>query len=399
MKPNRVMTSWLLATILGCLEIGACSGKGDIGGGGGDPTGVGGLSGAGSNAGSANGAGGATTDGGESSGGAPGTGGSVGNGGSVGIGGASGGQAGGSGSARGGSAGQVSGGGGTRDAGGSATGGNANGAGGNRADSGASGGGNGGAGAADPIIPPVNGPCPTFANGTITLGGLGGIVLQVGTKSEGTGSLIFYWHGTGSSTAEVNTLIPAATRQEILGQGGIIVAFQNSLGTGGDCSGTATFSKDDFNIADQIAACAVRDFGIDPHRIFTTGCSAGGLQAGCMGALRSSYIAATVPNSGGEVARQPIQDPTRVPAVMTMHGGPQDMVIVSFTQTSATYDTQMKGAGSFVIDCNHMGGHCQAPPALYTAGWEFMKAHPFGVEPEPYASGLPASFPTFCAVQ
>ena len=116
-----------------------------------------------------------------------------------------------------------------------------------------------------------------------------------------------------------------------------------------------------------------------------------------MGAMRSSYIAATVPNSGGEVTRQTIQDPSRVPAVMTMHGGASDMVVVSFATTSATYDTQMKAAGSFAIDCNHGGGHCQAPAALYAAGWEFMKAHPFGVAPEPYSAGLPATFPTYCA--
>jgi hypothetical protein len=262
------------------------------------------------------------------------------------------------------------------------------------------GGGTGGAGPTantDPVIPPVNGDCPTFATGTVTVGGLAGITLQVGPKSAGTGSLIFYWHGTGQQASEVNTLIPAAVRQEILAQGGIIVSPQGSLGTGGDCSGTATFSRDDFKVADQIAACAVRDYGINPRRIYTTGCSAGGLQAGCMGAMRSSYIAAVAPNSGGEVTRQTIQDPTRIPSVMTMHGGASDMVIVSFATTSATYDTQMKGAGAFVVNCNHGGGHCQAPAALYTAAWQFMKDHPFGVEPEPYTPAIPATFPTYCA--
>jgi predicted esterase len=258
-------------------------------------------------------------------------------------------------------------------------------------------GGSGSVSARDPIIPPVNGDCPTFATGTVTVAGLAGITLQVGPKSQGTGPLLFYWHGTGQQASEVNALVPAAVRQEILSQGGIIVSPQGSVGTGGDCSGTATFSRDDFKVADQIAACAVRDYGIDPHRIFTTGCSAGGLQAGCMGAMRSSYIAAAAPNSGGEVTRQTIQDPTRIPAVMTMHGGSTDMVIVSFATTSATYDMQMKTAGAFVVNCDHGGGHCQAPAPLYTAAWQFMKDHPFGVAPEPYGMSLPTTFPTYCA--
>ena len=277
--------------------------------------------------------------------------------------------------------------GGTSASGGSSSGGSASGG-------STSGGSNGAVGM--PKIPAISGTCPEFKTGTATIGGLGGISLQVGAKKDGTGSLIFYWHGTGSSANEVNLMVPARVRQEILDSGGIIVSFGSSTRTGGDCSGTATFSKDDFKIADLIAACAVQNYGINPARIYTTGCSAGGLQAGCMGALRSSYVAAVVPNSGGEVTRLPIEDSNNTPAVMTMHGGSSDVVGVSFSQTSATYDAQMKSAGSYVVNCNHGGGHCQAPSDLYTAGWEFMKAHPFGLSPEPYTSGLPASFPSYC---
>ncbi len=249
-----------------------------------------------------------------------------------------------------------------------------------------------------PRLPPISGTCPEFETGTATIGGLSGVALQVGAKQSGTGSLVFYWHGTGSSASEVNTFLPRAVRQEILDAGGIIVSFDDSTGTGGDCSGTSTFSKDDFEIADLIAACAVRDHAIDPTRIYSTGCSAGGLQAGCMGAMRSSYIAAVAPNSGGEVTRQIIEDPTHTPAVMTMHGGSSDVVVIAFSRTSATFDAHMKEAGSFVVNCDHGGGHCRAPSELYSAAWEFMKAHPFGVEPSPFQQGLPESFPDYCTV-
>jgi dienelactone hydrolase len=251
---------------------------------------------------------------------------------------------------------------------------------------------------AAPVLPPITGECPQLKSGTATIGGLGGISLEVGPKSaEGGGSLIFYWHGTGSTAGEYKFMMPAAVVKEVIGQGGMIVSFQSSLRTGGDCSGTATFSKGDFAIADQIAACAVRDHNIDPRRIYTTGCSAGGLQAGCMAALRSNYVAAAVPNSGGMVFPQPFQSKNHIPAAMTMHGGASDQVVVAFSQTSATFDKSIKEAGGFVVNCNHGGGHCGAPAPLYTAGWQFMKDHPYGTSSSPYQSSLPASFPTYCA--
>jgi predicted esterase len=250
----------------------------------------------------------------------------------------------------------------------------------------------------EPVIPPITGECPTFVNGVATIGGLGNITLMVGDKKPSGGSLLFYWHGTGSNGFETYSMLPAKVRDDILGSGGIIVVPQNSLGTGGDCSGTATFSKDDFRVADLIAACAVRDHNIDPRRIYTTGCSAGGLQAGCMASLRSSYIAAAVPNSGGIVFPQQLQTSGHVPALMTMHGGAADWVAVSFSETSATLNKQFSQAGGFVVNCNHGGGHCGAPAELYSAGWDFMKAHPFGVTPEPYGAGLPSNFPNYCKI-
>jgi predicted esterase len=250
--------------------------------------------------------------------------------------------------------------------------------------------------ASDPTIPAISGECPVFQTGTVTVGGLGGISLAVGPKASGpTAPLVFYWHGTGGVSSEY-TLRARSLANQVTSEGGILVSFQGSTGTGGDCSGTAAFSKDDFKIADQIVACAVRDHNIDPHRIYATGCSAGALQSGCMATLRSSYLAAAAPNSGGIVIPLSLQDPSHVPALMTMHGGTQDRVIVSFSDTSETLDSQFKKAGGFVINCDHGGGHCAAPADLYNSVWDFFKTHPFGVKPEPYQSGIPSSFPSYC---
>ena len=171
----------------------------------------------------------------------------------------------------------------------------------------------------------------------------------------------------------------------------------DSSGTGRDCSGTGAHNMADFAAADQIAACAVKNYGIDSRRIYSTGCSAGGLQTGCMAMQRSSYLAAVAPNSGGIVGSQPWED-MHTPAVFTMHGGASDMVIVTFSTTSRTFDMASKTHGGFVVNCDHGGGHCRAPAELQTAAWTFMKDHPWGFTTSPWATAIPAGVPDYCTV-
>ena len=115
-----------------------------------------------------------------------------------------------------------------------------------------------------------------------------------------------------------------------------------------------------------------------------------------MAALRSSYIAAAAPNSGGWSFGQAWQN-THTPALMTIHGAPGvDVVITDFSQTSAMADMTFKQYGGFVINCNHGGGHCGGA-GLAGDIWTFFKAHPFGVSPEPWTM-LPAGFSSKCKV-
>jgi predicted esterase len=239
------------------------------------------------------------------------------------------------------------------------------------------------------------GECPEFKNGTIMVAGHKSIQIKAGEAGK-NGPLVFYWHGTGSSAAESSRF---AGNSEVISSGGIVAAFNGSQSSkmGGDCSGTSAHYKADFNAADQIAACSVKNHGIDSRRIYSTGCSAGGLQTGCMAQLRSSYVAAVAPNSGGVVAPQPWQD-KHSPAVFTMHGGSNDVVIVTFSQTSATFDMSAKSHGSFVVNCDHGGGHCAAPADLQKAAWQFMKDHPWGVTTSPWASAIPAGVPSYCKI-
>jgi predicted esterase len=251
-------------------------------------------------------------------------------------------------------------------------------------------------GGTEPVIPEIKGTCPEFKNGTIMVAGHKGVLLSVGAAGK-MGPLYFFWHGTGGSASNVSQ-VPASIRNEVISSGGIIASFNgnDSSGTGGDCSGTGAHNKADFDAADQIAACAVKNHGIDPRRIYTTGCSAGGLQSGCMAMMRSNYIAASAPNSGGVVFPETWQGPGK-PAIFTMHGGDSDWVIITFSESSATLDMAAKQHGSFVVNCNHGGGHCGAPANLYEASWKFMKDHPYGVE-SPWKGGIPAGVPDYCKI-
>lgn len=247
-----------------------------------------------------------------------------------------------------------------------------------------------------PVIPAITADCPAFVDGTVTFMGLAGVQIAAGAKpAAATAPIVFYWHGTGSTSGEFQALAgPVA--DGVKAQGGALVSFQNT--TGGDLySGLNVFGESDLLLVDQLVACAVRDHNVDPKKIFTMGCSAGGLFAASMAALRSSYVAAAAPNSGGWVKTPTFQD-AHTPALMTVHGlMGKDVVIVDFADRSAIADAAFKMHGGFVIDCDTGGGHCGGA-GLAGAAWEFLQAHPFGVSPEPWTM-LPSDFPpTQCKI-
>jgi hypothetical protein len=94
-----------------------------------------------------------------------------------------------------------------------------------------------------------------------------------------------------------------------------------------------------------------------------------------------------------------LQDPSHVPAAMTMHGAPGvDKVVIEFTDSSLREDIDIAKKGGFAVDCNHGGGHVAAPADLKAAGWDFLKKHPFGFGVSPYANGLPTTYPKYCMI-
>ena len=255
--------------------------------------------------------------------------------------------------------------------------------------------------AVEPILPQVMGTCPMLTTGFVTIQGIS-VQVWAGTKqAEKKAPMVVYWHVTGGTSAEAvgGIGMPQAVADEITGAGGVIVSPQNTTGMGNN-TGNDVWYTGDFPIADQLVACAFQQYNLDDHRIYTMGGSAGALQAGIMVFQRSNYIAASLPNSGGyTIGGDTFQNPMHIPSVMTMHGAQGvDVVIVDFSQQSLYLDGLVATAGGFAVDCDHGGGHVGAPDNLKTAGWQFLKDHPFGVSPEPYANGLPSTFPSYCKI-
>jgi dienelactone hydrolase len=185
-------------------------------------------------------------------------------------------------------------------------------------------------------------------------------------------------------------------------QMGGMVAAQAKTTTTGTNTGDNVWYTGDVATADEVVACAIQNQKIDPRRIHVGGYSAGGLQTTYQWFARSGYVASVMTYSGGDTAinKAPMQDPSHVPPALVTHGGAgKDTFIIDFAQTSATWETDIKGMGGFAIDCDDGGAHTDilnrakiAPNAT-----QFFLDHPYGVKPEPYTA-IPSGWPSYCKI-
>jgi hypothetical protein len=258
------------------------------------------------------------------------------------------------------------------------------------------------------MLPAVSGTCPTIAPGaagTSLTFNSEPVDIWAGTPTQGqNGPLVLFWFETGGTATDVTTQFGQAQIDAVTAAGGIVASFgaTNYMGTN---TGDGVWYTGDFDTADQVVACAIQQFHVDPRRIFTTGASAGALQATWMTYSRSGYIAAAATLSGGldgldGVYATPTtyQDPTNVPSAMAIHGAPGvDVVILDFAQSSAAWEADIAMKGGFSMDCNTGGGHVSGPPQICPGIWQFFEDHPFKVSPQPYPP-IPAVFPSYCQI-
>ena len=255
-------------------------------------------------------------------------------------------------------------------------------------------------------LPAATGTCPAIINGDVTFAPAGMPPRKVKlafneAAANDHGTLVIYWHATGSSPMEAAYSLGNG-QATITGAGGII-ATPYSDDTAGQFEWfivNQSAKQDDFLLADEIVACLHAARRIDPAHIHSMGMSAGALQTTALSFVRSNYIASVATYSGGTPAgfNPSVQDPANKFAALIFAGGTADNVYgVDFKAASEAYQATLKRTGHLAALCNHGNGHkipLDAAPSVV----KFFAANAFGAWPSPYAAGLPAGFPSYCAL-
>jgi predicted esterase len=244
----------------------------------------------------------------------------------------------------------------------------------------------------DGKIPTPVGTCPEFAAGMVTFNPAQGPrtaqIFMTDAAKTLHGPFIFYWYATGGSTSQTSTAF-GTSLAAIQAAGGIVIApVHTNAGTFPWISGDVNL---EYLFADEMLGCAVQKVGIDTGHIHSLGFSAGALMTTGFGFARSNYLASVATYSGGMQGTGAYQDANNKFAALIFYGGTGDTYGgFSFENASTQWNTKLKADGHFALLCNHGGGH-SIPSSYKTSAWTFFQAHGYGVNPSPWAGGLPAT--------
>jgi hypothetical protein len=252
--------------------------------------------------------------------------------------------------------------------------------------------------AAAPLVPKAKAACPSMAGldgSKLTF--LGSAVTVWSGPAGSIGPMVFYWHATTATSEEAVAGLGPGTR-EVVHSGGVIAAFEESNGQGSN-TGDFTWYTGDFATADEVLACAHQQGLVDLTHIHSAGYSPGSCQTAAMVYARS-YLASVLCYSGGAMTLGALPDPQNHPAMIGAHGGVgNDIFGIDIATNTIILENDLKSKGSFVIDCDDGGDHLQSigtrMAGVAAPGWQFLKDHPYKVDPEPYED-LPSAFPGYC---
>jgi len=279
---------------------------------------------------------------------------------------------------------------------------------GGNADAGRGDAGSSSSGSTPTMIPTPTATCPTIPNtgtGSSVLTYAGhSITVWAGAAPTTPGPLVIYWYATAGFPAQAVQALGGQTGiNKITGLGGVVVA-PNATTSSGNTTGNGVWYTGDIAQVDEAVACAVEQHRVDPRHIHVLGYSAGALETVYMWFARSGYVASVLSYSGGDVTidKTSLQDTSNVPPAIVAHGamGMDTFGPVDFYNASHTWETDIKNLNGFDIDCNDGSTHIDETTrfAIAPQGIQFFLDHPFKATPEPYASGLPSGWPSYCTI-
>jgi predicted esterase len=214
------------------------------------------------------------------------------------------------------------------------------------------------------------------------------------SKPSPGGPLILYYHATGSQPGEVMQGFGQANITKVTSMGGVVAAFTTTACPGCTTTDDNVWFQEDGPIQDTVVACAMKQANIDTTHIHALGWSAGALHSMWVAFARANYMASVISYSGGGGTTS--EDPTnKVPAILTYGDMGSDQVIIDFNQSSHTYFSKYQPMGYYTMMCHHPGGH-EVDPMVAPHSLEFFMAEPYKVSPQPYATKIPADFPSYC---
>ena len=162
--------------------------------------------------------------------------------------------------------------------------------------------------------------------------------------------------------------------------------------------GASLFDMDNPDLVyfDDLVNCVSKTYKIDPKRIYVTGMSGGGLESTFIGANRAAVVAAASPFSGGFLVKWPKYD-HKVPFLVTWGGANDSAYSQNFDTLAKQLIGYLLGAGNVTVQCNHGTGH-KWPAEMTAASWKFLSSFTLDSTDNPFATSLPAVFPSYCSI-
>ena len=218
------------------------------------------------------------------------------------------------------------------------------------------------------------------------------VELRIPENPQGA-PVVFAWHWLGGSASQA---IRYMELEELVGSDDVILVIPESDGSQFewhflDPAG----GNPDLLLFDDLLSCLWQEHDVDLDRIHAIGMSAGGLMTSYLTVHRSEWLASTAPLSGGAIEGAYTSPADDIPVLMTWGGTRDTYGTLSFDDTSRYLTDALRADGHFVVECVHDEGHVLPSTGLQYA-WDFLMAHPKGVDPSPYADGLPDDFPSWC---